>query len=201
MASPPLVTNPIAPSNSSAEDLSAREQRLRDLMVKAQAGDETAYRTLLVELSGRLRLFYRARLKSLSDEVEDLVQETLLAIHNQRHTYVAALPLTVWVHAIARYKLVDMFRRRGRKDAFTDQLDDASELLAAQEPEASDAHRDLGQLLDLLPEQQRQAIVHVKIRGYSVEETARLTGMSMSAVKVNVHRGLKALAKKVRDWS
>jgi len=195
------VTNPAAPANSSREALDAREQRLHALMSKAQAGDDAAYRDVLIELSERLRMFYRRRLRNLTDEIEDLVQETLLAIHNQRHTYDASLPLTVWVYAIARYKLVDLLRRRGRREMLTDPLEDAGELLAAHDAQATDAHRDLRQLLDTLPDRQRLAIVHIKIDGHSVAETARLTGMSASAVKVNVHRGLKALAKLVRDWS
>ncbi len=171
------------------------------LMVKALAGDEVAYRTMLVELTKHLRLFYRVRLKSLSDEVEDLVQETLLAIHNQRHTYDRTQRLTVWVYAIARYKLVDLFRRRGRRETLTDSLDDTTEMFVEQDSQASDVRRELGQLLDTLPDRQRRAIVYVKIDGRSVAETARLTGMSVASVKVNVHRGLKALAKKAREWS
>jgi RNA polymerase sigma-70 factor (ECF subfamily) len=65
--------------------------------------------------------------------------------------------------------------------------------------EASDARRDLQGLLGMLPERQRLPIVHVKLQGLSVAETARLTGMSESAVKVGIHRGLKALARKVKD--
>ena len=168
-------------------------------MQKAQAGDEAAYRSLLIELSERLRVFFRRRLKSLTGEVEDLVQETLLAIHNQRHTYDDALPLTVWVYAIARYKMVDLLRRRGRKEMLNDPLDDSADLLAEQDSQAGDARRDLSHLLRTLPNRQRLAIVHVKIDGLSVAETARMTGMSESAVKVNVHRGLKSLAKKVRE--
>ena len=132
-------------------------------------------------------------------EVEDLVQETLLAIHNQRHTYDRSRPLTAWCYAIARYKLVDFLRRRGRREALTDSIDDDfGERLSADEPDATDARRDLRQLLDTLPERQRQSVVYVKIEGRSVAETATLTGMSESAIKVNVHRALKALAAKVR---
>ncbi len=181
------------------EDLDASERRLHALMLKAQAGDESAYRSLLIDLSERLRVFYRRRLQNIIEEVEDLVQETLLAIHNQRHTYDDGRPLTVWVYAIARYKLIDLLRRRGRREMLTDALDDADELPAAEDSTASVARRDLMQLLEALPERQRAAIRHVKMDGRSVADTARLTGMSVSAVKVNIHRGLKALAKDVRD--
>jgi RNA polymerase sigma-70 factor (ECF subfamily) len=134
----------------------------------------------------------------MPDDVEDLVQETLLAVHNQRHTFDAAQPLTPWLHAIARYKLVDCLRRRSRRDLPTEPLDDEHGVLSSADADAAEARRDLARLLDALPERQRLPIVHVKLTGLSVVETARLTGMSESAVKVAVHRGLKALAAKIR---
>jgi RNA polymerase sigma-70 factor (ECF subfamily) len=173
---------------------SAGEDRLKDLLMRGLAGDERAYRSFLQELSAHLRAFLRRRLVGLPDEVEDLVQESLLAVHNQRHTYDVGQPLTAWVHAIAKYKLVDLLRRRSRQDLLTDPLDDEFGLASAAETDAADARRDLGKLLQRLPERQRLPIVHMKLEGLSVAETARLTGMSESAVKVGVHRGLKALA-------
>jgi RNA polymerase sigma-70 factor (ECF subfamily) len=158
-----------------------------------------AYQAFLQDLSMHLRAFLRRRLAQLPDEVEDLVQETLLAIHNQRHTFDSAQPLTAWVHAIARYKLIDVFRRRGRGDFRTASLDDASAVLAATDAEPAEARRDLAKLLDSLPARQRLPIVYMKLEGLSVVETARRTGMSEAAVKVAVHRGLKALAAKIRE--
>ena len=179
--------------------MSASEDRFRDLLVRGLAGDAPAYPALLKELSAHLRAFLRARLARLPDEVEDLVQETLLAIHNQRHTYDAGQPLTAWVHAIARYKLIDLLRRRAGREALNDPLDDELAVFASSETEASDARRDLARLLDRLPDRQRLPIVHMKLEGLSVTETARLTGISETAVKVGVHRGLKALAVLIRD--
>ena len=179
--------------------MSASEDRFRDLLVRGLAGDAPAYHAFLTELSAHLRAFLRARLARLPDEVEDLVQETLLAIHNQRHTYDAGQPLTAWVHAIARYKLIDLLRRRAGREALNDPLDDELAVFASSETEASDARRDLARLLDRLPDRQRLPIVHMKLEGLSVTETARLTGISETAVKVGVHRGLKALAVLIRD--
>ena len=178
--------------------LNASEERLRNLLVLGLGGDEPAYHAFLQELSAHLRAFLRKRLVRLPDEVEDLVQESLLAIHNQRHTYDAGQPLTAWIHAIAKYKLIDLLRRRARRDLLTDPLDDEFGLASAADTEAADARRDLGKLLEQLPERQRLPIVHTKLEGLSVAETARLTGMSESAVKVGVHRGLKALAAIIR---
>lgn len=179
--------------------MGASEDRLRDLLVRGLAGDASAYRECLKALSAHLRAFFRRRLIRLPDEVEDLVQETLLAVHNQRHTYDAGQPLTAWVHAIARYKLIDLLRRRAVRDALNDPLDDDAELFAASETEAADARRDITRLIERLPESQRRVIVHMKLEGLSVVETARMTGMSESAVKVGVHRGLKALARMLRE--
>jgi RNA polymerase sigma-70 factor (ECF subfamily) len=137
-------------------------------------------------------------LHSYPDDIEDLVQEVLLAVHNGRQTYRTREPLTAWVHAIARYKLTDYFRARSRHDALNDPLDDTFELLAAPDLEPAQAKRDLGQLLEQLPDRQRLPIVHVKLEGLSVTETAQMTGLSESAVKIGVHRGLKALAAKIR---
>jgi RNA polymerase sigma-70 factor (ECF subfamily) len=178
---------------------SAAESRLRELLVRGLAGESAAYRAFLSELSAHLRAFLRGRLARLPDEVEDLVQETLLAIHNQRHTYDAGQPLTAWVHAIARYKLIDLLRRRAGRDALTDPLDDELVVFAASDTGAADARRDVAILLERLPDRQRLPIVHMKLEGLSVAETARLTGMSESAVKVGVHRGMKALAAMMRE--
>jgi RNA polymerase sigma-70 factor (ECF subfamily) len=175
-----------------------REHRLRELLVQGLAGDATAYHRFLKTLSEHLRAYFRKRLFSRPDEAEDLVQEALLAVHNQRHTYRSDQPLTAWVHAIARYKLVDLLRASATREALTDPLDDELEVFAASDTEAADAKRDLGNLLAELPDRQRLPIMHVKLEGLSVLEAAQLTGMSESAVKVGVHRGLKALAARIR---
>ena len=179
--------------------MSASEERLRSLLLRGLAGDALTYETFLRELSGYLRGFLRRRLTKLPEDVEDLVQETLLAVHNQRHTYDSGQPLTAWMYAIARYKLIDFFRRRSRTEAFNEPLDDVNEIYGAVDDQASLARRDLAVLLETLPDGQRLPIVHTKIEGLSVAETARLTGMSESAVKVGVHRGLKALAARMKE--
>jgi RNA polymerase sigma-70 factor, ECF subfamily len=175
-------------------EMSATEDRMRGLLLRSMAGDGAAYHAFLKELSAHLRAFLRRRLMRLPDDVEDLVQETLLAVHNQRHTYEADQPLTPWVHAIARYKLIDLLRRRADRDALHDPLDDDLAVFATSDTEAADARRDVAKLLDRLPERQRLPIQYMKLEGLSVVEAARATGMSESAVKVGVHRGLKALA-------
>jgi RNA polymerase sigma-70 factor (ECF subfamily) len=177
------------------------EQRLRPLLLQGLEGDSNAYQRFLRELSAHLRAFLRRRLAQRPDEVEDLVQETLLAVHNQRHTYRPDLPVTAWAHAIARYKLIDWLRAHAVNGALDVPLDDAAELFSSSDSEAAEARRDLAQLLQTLPDRQRLPIVHVKLEGLSVVETARITGLSESAVKIGVHRGLKALAARIRACS
>ena len=178
--------------------MSATEDRLRELMVRGQDGDEVAYLQFLRESSPLLRGFLRKRLVRLPDDVEDLVQETLIAVHNQRHTYDAGQPLTAWLHAIVRYKLVDFFRRRARTDAYNEPLDDSIDLLSRSDDATAEARRDVGKLLATLPDRQRLPIVYVKLEGLTVVETAQRTGMSESAVKIGIHRGMKALAAAIR---
>jgi RNA polymerase sigma-70 factor, ECF subfamily len=166
--------------------------------VSGLGGDAVAYRTFLCELTRHLRGYLRKRMPHLADDVADLVQEILLAVHNQRHTYRPNEPLTAWVHAIARYKRTDFFRARARRESLHDSIDDHLDIFAVSDDEPSIARRDIGKLLDQLPDKQRLPILHVKLQGLSVAETAQLTGLSESAVKVGVHRGLKALAARIR---
>jgi RNA polymerase sigma-70 factor (ECF subfamily) len=175
------------------------EDRLRSLMLESLAGDAAAYRIFLDELTARLRFYLRRRLGGLPDEVEDLLQELLLAVHNKRHTYDPRQPLTAWVQAIARYKLVDLLRRRSRSDVLTDPLDEEDQIFATTANDAAEAQYDVAKLLHGLPDHQRLPILYVKIEGATVTDTAMRTGMSESAVKVGIHRGLKVLAQRIRS--
>lgn len=184
-----------------SEHLHGTELRLHGLMLRGLEGDAAAYRSFLQASSAHLRAFFRRRLQRWPDEVEDLVQECLLAIHNQRLTYDTGVPLTSWIHAIARYKMIDWLRRHGRREAQHlpyDEEDSAQELFSSADAEAAEASRDLGKLLATLPAQQRDAIVHTKLDGWSVRDTAAAMGISEASVKVAVHRGLKALAANLR---
>lgn len=169
-------------------------ERLQALFVQGLEGDSEAYREFLLGLGGYLRAFLIRRLSALPDDVEDLVQESLLAIHIKRHTYNQEQPLGAWAYAIAKYKLVDFLRGRGIRDSLNDAVEGGNELFAHSVAEAMDAQRDIMKLLDQLPDQLRLPILHTKLEGLSVKEAARKTGMSESAIKVGVHRGLKKLA-------
>ena len=108
------------------------ETGLKSLMLASLDGDAASHRALLGQLSGRLRAYYRGKLARIGRgavEAEDLVQEAILAIHLKRHTYDPAEPLTPWVHAIARYKLID-FLRRTRTSLADVPIDEADNIAA-----------------------------------------------------------------------
>lgn len=174
------------------------ESQLQTLLVQGLGGNAASYHDFLKALSEHLRAYFRMRLFQQPSDVEDLVQETLLAVHNQRHTYRSDQPLTAWIHAIARYKFVDLLRARSTRENLNDPLDDELLLFAESDSDATEAKRDVNKLLADLPDRQRLPIIHVKLEGLSVVETAVRTGMSESAIKVGIHRGLKALAGRMR---
>lgn len=176
--------------------MTTHETELKMLMLATQRGDAAAYRTLLAKLVPHLRAFCKRRVMGAArgaDEAEDLVQETLLAVHLKRETFDPDALFTPWLYAIARYKLIDHFRsnKMSRLDV---PIDDHQDLMAADDYASTEGTHDIAKLLGRLPQKTRQAIEAVKLEGKSVAETAARYGMSESNVKISIHRGLKALA-------
>ncbi|MFT4074135.1 MAG: sigma-70 family RNA polymerase sigma factor [Asticcacaulis sp.] len=157
------------------------------LMRSAQGGDAAAYRTLLESLRPWLVAYFRRRL--MGSDGEDLVQMTLLSLHEKRHTYDPSAPFLPWISAVARNKLIDYVRRSGRHVHV--ELNEELGLEDGMQPDL--AARDVAVLLAKLPKDQARLIKLHKLDGLSVEEVSSATGKSASAVKVGVHRGLKKL--------
>ena len=180
-----------------------QERELRALMTASLDGDGAAYHTLLKRLTGHLRAYYRHRFARIGHgptEAEDLLQEVLIAVHTHRHTYDRLQPFTPWVHAIARYKFLDYLRRT--KSSFKDlPIASAEELTAKSDTGAVESGLDIQRLMSKISSKAREVIRYVKLEGLSVSEAAVRCGMSESAVKVAVHRGLKALASQIRKES
>jgi RNA polymerase sigma-70 factor (ECF subfamily) len=165
-------------------------------MLQGLNGDAAAHSRLLSELAILLRGFYSRRFGGAPSDAEDLVQETLIAVHNRRESYDPEKPFTSWAFSMARYKMIDEFRRR--KVRVNVPIDDIEDLFADDDYEAASAKVDLNRLLADLPAQQRTAILQVKVEGLSVEEAATRSGLSPSNVKISIHRGLKKLIARVQ---
>lgn len=176
--------------------MSLSEPELKALMLLSLDGDAVAYRRLLSGLRDRLRVYFGRRLASDPSQAEDLVQETLMAIHAKRATFDREQLVTAWVYAIARYKLIDYFRRTGRARLRGFEHDD--EFSVDDESAAANARRDIQRGLEGLPERTRDLVISVKLHEEPVSDVARRTGMSESAVKVAVHRGFLKLAARLR---
>jgi RNA polymerase sigma-70 factor (ECF subfamily) len=164
-------------------------------MCAAIAGDEAAYRKLLADLSRALRSVVRRGFAGVGiarDDVEDVVQEVLLAIHLKRHTWDMSMPLGPWVLAIARNKMIDDLRRRGRRPEVPVDLTQFE--FEGEDQQASiDAH-DVARVLNRLPERNREIVQSISIDGHSARDVAEKLGMTEVAVRVALHRSLKTLA-------
>ena len=182
-------------------DVRSTELELRSLMIAGLDGDAAAHKSLLESLSRQLRAYFKRHLIRINRgpiEAEDLVQEALLAIHTRRHTYDRSQPFTPWVYAIARYKFLDYLRRT--KASTSDvPLDLAEEITVPDDSAYVESSLDLERLLAEVPPKARRAIQYVKLDGLSISDAAAKSGMSESAVKVSVHRGLKALATFIKE--
>ena len=168
------------------------EPQLKALMIASLEGDAGAYRALLGDLRLRLSGYFSRRLRRDPDDVEDLVQDTLISIHTRRETYDRTQALSPWVYAVARYKLIDHYRRTGRR-AFIPLEDAADELRVEDHGAAVAARKDVERALGALSERTRAIIRDTRIDGLSMAEAAGRAGLSEGAAKVAAHRGLKAL--------
>lgn len=173
-----------------------QERETATLMRLAQTGDQLSYASLLVLLTSITRQFARARLGGVP-WVDDVVQETLLALHGARHTYDPRRPFAPWFYAIASSRLIDVLRPERRvmsREVPADVLPDATG------PEAP-PHRDdidvdaIHAAVKSLPAKQREVIEGLKFKDQSVRELAGRLNMSESAVKVTAHRGYRALKR------
>jgi RNA polymerase sigma-70 factor (ECF subfamily) len=169
------------------------EMELVGLLRAAIAGDERAYAAFLSDAACLVRGFVRRKVMPGGIDPEDIVQETLLAVHLKRHTWRDGAYVKPWLYAIARHKLVDAYRRRGHRVEID--IGDADEIAA--EPAASTASDwEIDRALSALAPGQRSVVAAIAVQGRSIGETAKSLGMSETAVRVALHRGLSAIAKR-----
>jgi RNA polymerase sigma-70 factor (ECF subfamily) len=176
-----------------------REDEWTGLMRAANAGDAAAYQRLLTSVTPVLRAAARrglARAGQAVDQAEDIVQEILLAVHLKRHTWDADASFAPWLFAIARNKLIDALRRRGRR-VFVD-IDDVAETLADEPVPETLPAAEVATHLAGLPPRQRDVLQSIAVDSASIRETAARLGMSEGAVRVALHRALSGLAARMR---
>jgi RNA polymerase sigma-70 factor (ECF subfamily) len=175
--------------------MQASETQLKAWMLEGLDGDAVAHTALLRALAPLLRSFYRRRLRGADEDAEDLVQETLIAVHTRRASFDRERPFTAWLYAIARYRMIDHFRRQ----KLSVSIEDVEAILIAEGFEdAANAQMDVDQLLAGLPAKQARAIRNTHIDGLSVAEAAYKQNIGESDLKVSVHRGLKALTARIK---
>lgn len=169
------------------------ERRWSRFMVNAQAGNETDYRQLLTELTDVIGGFLRIRFGN-HHFIEDCVQETLIAIHEARHTYDRQRPFRPWMFAIVRHKTIDILRKHSTRQKTVRQYQGQQEVLC-QAGQQNEAENEMlkGRLLQVLPDEHRDALVLTKFIGFSIAETAKRLEISESLVKVRVHRAIRKL--------
>lgn len=176
-----------------------QEHEWTDLMRSANAGDTAAYHRLLSAITPVLRAAARRgllRAGQSPDQSEDIVQDTLLAVHLKRHTWDANAPFAPWLFTIARNKLIDALRRRGRR-VFVD-IDDFTDVLPGEEAPELTNGVDIEAHLKMLPQRQRDVLQSISVDGLSITDTAKKFEMKEGAVRVALHRGLSALAARAR---
>lgn len=182
------------------DESSANQERTWSrLMCAAQGGDAAAY----VELLRRVAPFIRALAarKLPAEQAEDVVQDVLLSLHRVRQSYDPARPFTPWLAAIAGRRIIDALRRKIRQQAHELYDDTAYETFADpganKETEAGETAQLVAALVESLPKTQREALELVKLKEMSLAEASAATGQSVGALKVSVHRAIKALRLKM----
>jgi len=181
-------------------EASVREVQWAAWMRAGLDGDGEAYRLLLEALAPVLRRVARQRLQQAgvgNADAEDVVQEVLLAVHLKRHTWMRDQPFSPWLNAIARYKLIDVLRRRGRRGEVP--IDDLIEVLPDQGAQAETSPRELEKLVGRLQGREQEIVTAISLEGKSVRDAAAKWSMSEGAVRVALHRGLKRLARLYRS--
>lgn len=166
-----------------------------DLLASAQKGDADAYRGFLIAITPFVRSLLRRR-GWRDDRIEDVVQEVLLTVHRVRHTYEPGRPVKPWLTAIVARRSIDALRRSGRIAARELHRPVALETYAdprANKEEAQDAARTLAQMTQTLSPAQKEALDLVKVKEMSLVEASAVSGQSVAALKVNVHRAIRKL--------
>ena len=176
----------------------ARDELWRDWMRAAQDGDNSAYTRLLADILPVVRAMVRRKWRNAND-VEDIVQDVLLSIHVVRHTYDPGRPFGPWLSTITARRIADAARRTSARSANETTVEIMPETSLQDETKSDqdvlDDHGEIQRALAGLSATQRQAIKLMKIQGLSLEEASAVTGKSVSALKVTVHRAMTVMRR------
>jgi RNA polymerase sigma-70 factor (ECF subfamily) len=170
-----------------------------DLLSAAQLGDAAAYRLFLTSITPFIRSVARNRGR-WSDDVDDVVQDALLTVHRVRHTYEPGRPVKPWLAAIATRRSIDAMRRSGRIGAQEVHNEPAYETFAdrqANNEDAVDTAQVLRRMTSDLSPSQKEALDLVKLNEMSLVEASSVSGQSVAALKVNIHRAMKKMRLKL----
>jgi RNA polymerase sigma-70 factor (ECF subfamily) len=176
--------------------LKGRDEQLSAWMRAANRGDQDAYRSLLSALLPILRQIAvksLARVGAATVDSEDVVQEIMLAIHMRRHTWDESAMVMPWVYGIARHKIIDALRRRGRRLEVP--LDEFEEIIEAPVGREGLSEQELVRFVHRLGDRQRTIVLAVSVEGLSIRDAAQRLGISEGTARVTLHRGLKTLAR------
>ncbi|MFZ3033803.1 MAG: sigma-70 family RNA polymerase sigma factor [Parvibaculum sp.] len=186
------------PQDEVLDERQMADQRWSGWMAAAQSGDRAAYNSLLREIVPMIQRIAR-RQGVEGDHVDDVVQEVLTSIHKARHTYDPSRSFAAWLTTISQRRAIDILRRTSRHSKRERHAPLAYESYAEPDMQPdrprdeADRARMLGEAIGDLSDGQREAVEHLAIRELSLAETARLTGKSKGALKVNLHRAMKTL--------
>jgi RNA polymerase sigma factor (sigma-70 family) len=162
------------------------------LLARANDGDGAAFGTFLRQVTPPLRALIRARGHSLpADQHEDILQEVLLAIHLKRQSWRRDLPVRPWLYALARYKVVDAFRRRGA--AIHLPIEEFADLLPDDHAPAPLAERDAERMLALIDSRSAALVRAVSLQGETTEDAGARVGLTPGAARVALHRAMRRL--------
>ena len=174
------------------------DRRRAAWMVAAQAGDRAAYETLLRDCIPFIKRVARGQ-GIRPDFMDDVVQETLLTIHQARQTYDPNRSFTAWLRTIAQRRAIDGLRRARRTGtrevyaplAYENHSDPSGD------PEEAAFQSDATEVRNLaigkLSAGQREAVEHLALHSRSLAQAAMVTGRSIGSLRVDWHRALKTL--------
>jgi RNA polymerase sigma-70 factor (ECF subfamily) len=191
------------PDDTTALAAARREldQRLTAAMARAQDGDRHAYETVLREAVPVIRRVARNQ-GATADFLDDAVQDVLITLHGSRQNFDPSRSFLAWITVIAQRRTIDLLRSRGRRGA----REVHSPIALEEHPSDDNPEREtmrrseaahLRAAVATLPEGQREAVETIALDENSLEDASKSTGRTKTALKVNLHRAIATLRRRM----